>query len=318
MLTDSAFLEPIVEYGPGTAYSWPHGDSFYRTVHGTGPTLHTTISIQNFHNPAIQCKNRVPAHMSAQPAAGALFTVQLKRNYVFQITKIHFAPHKNLPSSNAVPPDTIDKIITGTAMRISFCTPEREVKVLQPVKFMAKYAVIAGAMRNKPTRLAPLQFDAKVRVSSNAHSNPTWAPLREKALPGIHGRKTGVTTAPIRSAPRYVSPGVKPRDRAAAKLNPFRPNPLRRKTTSSATSEAFQAVTNSTGVKTRRSQSEKRIRLLSSLALRPLSRYWGKSPALTGPYLTLNPVAFFNLWAATPVAPSCGRTIVLWLTTLSN
>ena len=77
-------------------------------------------------------------------------------------------------------------------------------------------------------------------------------------------------------------------------------------------------VTNSTGVKTRRSQSEKRICLVSSIAFRPLSRYWGKSPALTGPYLTRNPVAFFTSCAATPVAPSWGRIMVLWLTTLSN
>jgi hypothetical protein len=93
--------------------------------------------------------------MSAQTAASALVTVQLKRNNIFQITKGHFSPHKNLPISKAAPPDTIDNIITGTAMRISFCTPERDVKVLQPVKFMAKYAVSAGAMRNKPTRPHP-------------------------------------------------------------------------------------------------------------------------------------------------------------------
>jgi hypothetical protein len=93
--------------------------------------------------------------MSAQTAASALVTVQLKRNNIFQITKGHFSPHKNLPISKAAPPDTIDNIITGTAMRISFCTPERDVKVLQPVKFMAKYAVSAEAMRNKPTRPHP-------------------------------------------------------------------------------------------------------------------------------------------------------------------
>ena len=138
VLTDSSFLKPIVEYRPGTAYSWSHGDSFRRTVHGTSPTLHAAISVRNFDNSTIEHKYRVTAHMSAQTAASALVTVQLKRNNIFQITKVHFFPHKILPTSKTAPPDTIDKIITGTAMRISFCTPEREVKVLQPVKFMAK------------------------------------------------------------------------------------------------------------------------------------------------------------------------------------
>jgi hypothetical protein len=138
VLTDSSFLKPIVEYRPGTAYSWSHGDSFRRTVHGTSPTLHAAISVENFDNSTIERKYRVTAHMSAQTAARTLVTVQLKRNNIFQITKVHFFPHKILPTSKTTPPDTIDKIITGTAMRISFSTPEREVKVLQPVKFMAK------------------------------------------------------------------------------------------------------------------------------------------------------------------------------------
>jgi hypothetical protein len=57
-------------------------------------------------------------------------------------------------------------------MRISFWTPESEVKVLQPVKFMAKYAVMAGAMRKSPMILPTLQVEAKVRLPIKAHSKP--------------------------------------------------------------------------------------------------------------------------------------------------
>jgi hypothetical protein len=93
MLTDSGFLEPIVEYGPGTAHPWSHGYSFHRTVHGTSPTLHATVSVQNFYNSTIEHKYRVTAHMGAQTATCTLVTVQLKRDNIFQITKVLKWPH---------------------------------------------------------------------------------------------------------------------------------------------------------------------------------------------------------------------------------
>ncbi len=67
----------------------------------------------------------------------------------------------------------MDKIIIGTAIRISFLTPESEVNVLQPVKFMAKYAAIAGAIKKRAIRLAPLQLDARVRLINTAHNSPS-------------------------------------------------------------------------------------------------------------------------------------------------
>jgi hypothetical protein len=97
MLTNSSFLKPIVEYGPGTAYSWPHGDSFHRTVHGTRPTLHATVSVQDFHNSTIEDEDSVTAHMGAQAAAGTLVTVQLERDYIFQITKVHLFLTRSYP-----------------------------------------------------------------------------------------------------------------------------------------------------------------------------------------------------------------------------
>ena len=66
-------------------------------------------------------------------------------------------------------------------MRISFWTPESEVKVLQPVKFIAKYAAMAGVMRKMAMILLTLQVEAKVRLTIRAHSKPICAPFKEKA-----------------------------------------------------------------------------------------------------------------------------------------
>ena len=109
---------------------------------------------------------------------------------------------KNVPANQVIPPDRTPNIITGTAKRISFLTPESEVNVLHPVKFIAKYAVTAGAIRKRATRLVPLQFEPRVRLINTAHSSPICAPFKEKALPGIQRRSSGVTKDPISSAPR--------------------------------------------------------------------------------------------------------------------
>jgi hypothetical protein len=189
----------------------------------------------------------------------------------------HLIPYNNLPNTSEITPDTIDKIITGTAMRISFWTPESEVKVLQPVKFMAKYAVMAGAMRKREIILPALQLEAKVRLTVNAHSKPTCAPFQEKALPGIQGKRIGVTKDPMRSAPKYINAGDKLRDRAACILNSCPLNPPIIKRRSRITKDGFQAPTNSTGVKTSRSRRVNWIRLFSSLTFRPLLRNKGIS-----------------------------------------
>jgi hypothetical protein len=171
----------------------------------------------------------------------------------------------------------MDKIIIGTAMRISFWTPESEVKVLQPVKFMAKYAAMAGAIRKRAMILVKLQAEAKVRLIINAHEKPVWAPFKEKALPGIQGRRIGVTKDPMRSAPRYMNAGDKLRDKAPCKLKSCPLNPPITKTRSSMTKDGFQAPTNSTGVKINLSRRVKLIRLFSALAFMPLLRNMGKS-----------------------------------------
>ena len=162
-------------------------------------------------------------------------------------------------------------------MRISFWTPEREVKVLQPVKFIAKYAAMAGTIRNRAMILPTLQVEANVRLTANAHSKPIWAPFKEKALPGIHGRRIGVTKDPMRSAPKYINAGDRLRDKAPCRLNSCPLNPAIINTKSRTIKDGFHAPTNSTGVKTNRSLKANLIRLFSSPTFRPFLRNEAKS-----------------------------------------
>jgi hypothetical protein len=269
--------EPVVENGPGAADSSPHRYGFRRAVLGASAALHTIIPIKDVNTIIVHCQDPVNAYLTTHPTEGALVDIQLQSDNISQILKTHLTPHKSLSSISATPPETIDKIITGTAMRISFWTPESEVKVLQPVKFMAKYAAMAGAMRKRAIILPRLQVEAKVRLTAKAHKKPIWAPFKEKALPGIQGRRRGVTKDPMMSAPRYINAGDKLRDRAPCRLNACPLNPPIIKTRSRTIKDGFQAPTNSTGVKTNRSRRVKRIRLFSSLACRALLRNEGKS-----------------------------------------
>ena len=53
-------------------------------------------------------------------------------------------------------PTTIEIIIAGTAIFISFKTPEKDVNVEDPVKFIAKKAEIEGKMSKYPSALKML------------------------------------------------------------------------------------------------------------------------------------------------------------------
>src|SRR4030042_4310161 len=99
-------------------------------------------------------------------------------------------------------------ICNGRAHRISFFTPEREVYVEAPVKFIAKKAESAGMSRSqasiskRPANVIP-SFHRTI-IKRKAVNNPTETPLIEKDRPGSQGSKVGVKTAPARMAVRMA------------------------------------------------------------------------------------------------------------------
>ena len=78
VLTDSSFLKPIVEYGPGAANSSPDGYCFGWTVHGAGTAFHAIISVQNLNTVTIEAKNPMDAYLSTHPTKGALISIKLQ------------------------------------------------------------------------------------------------------------------------------------------------------------------------------------------------------------------------------------------------
>jgi len=95
--------------------------------------------------------------------------------------------------------------IIGRAIFISLSTPESEVKVELPVKFIVQNAETDGRSRmyaaafNQPKVGTPGKPLRNIRPI--AQSSPSTPPLKANALPGIHGSRAGARTVPINTAP---------------------------------------------------------------------------------------------------------------------
>ncbi len=94
-------------------------------------------------------------------------------------------------------PETAMNVITGTYRKISFLTPVRDVKVVEPVKFRARYAVTAGIMRRGVYRALKLAQPGRAGAEANAAANgiattpPRRRPFVEKSFVGMNGSRTG-------------------------------------------------------------------------------------------------------------------------------
>ena len=97
-------------------------------------------------------------------------------------------------------------IIRGSAAFISFSTPDSDVYVDEPVKFIVKKADREGRINIYEKNWSQLAFPLKnkKRTGDMAHTNPVTIPFKEKALPGIQGRRRGDIKVPIKVAP--ISP----------------------------------------------------------------------------------------------------------------
>ena len=95
-------------------------------------------------------------------------------------------------------PNDAATICTGSEIFISFCTPEREVKVDEPVKFMARKDETAPITRNH-AMISIIWLPNKFRNKNNmAISHPTVRPFNENLLKGIQGKNIGVKTHPAK------------------------------------------------------------------------------------------------------------------------
>ena len=91
---------------------------------------------------------------------------------------------------------TAKPICSGSETFISFLTPESDVKVEEPVKFIARKEDTAVIINNQDIIskiLLPVIF---IRNKITEMMTPEVNPLSEKLLPGIYGRNAGIITTP--------------------------------------------------------------------------------------------------------------------------
>lgn len=95
-----------------------------------------------------------------------------------------------------ISPKAAAPICTGSESFISFCTPEREVKVDEPVKFMDMNDEMAPTIRYQA--MISMILVPKTLANNNrvAISQPMSRPFSENRLKGIHGSSIGVSTQP--------------------------------------------------------------------------------------------------------------------------
>ena len=97
-----------------------------------------------------------------------------------------------------MPTEAIE-ICTGTAIFISFLTPESDVNVDEPVKFMAINDDMDIIIQNHDKfsmKDWPVVFNKNARRKTKT---PASKPLKENARPGSKGNKTGVIKIPARN-----------------------------------------------------------------------------------------------------------------------
>ena len=89
-------------------------------------------------------------------------------------------------------------MIIGSAIVISLNTPDGEVYVDAPVKFIAKKADSAGKSSIYPIPKSRKgdENQPKLHIIRAMQINPKRPPLKENALPGIKGSNIGVRNAP--------------------------------------------------------------------------------------------------------------------------
>jgi len=89
-------------------------------------------------------------------------------------------------------------------MRISFLTPDIEVYVDAPVKFIVRNDAAAGIISTQATVSRPGCMSLSSE-SAAATSRPAVKPLNEKLLPGSHGRRSGPIITPAMDAAMTIN-----------------------------------------------------------------------------------------------------------------
>lgn len=95
-------------------------------------------------------------------------------------------------------PEPARLICIGTAVFISFSTPDKDVKVEDPVKFIAIKEDRPPIIRNQEIISTGELPRVPVNNRMTAASHPISKPFRENLWKGIQGNSNGVMAHPVR------------------------------------------------------------------------------------------------------------------------
>jgi hypothetical protein len=163
------------------------------------------------------CKYPVGADLGAAFAVNAAIPM-VKESILFigvkhQITSMRWFTPSAIPR---ITPETAINAMTGMYRKISVLTPVREVNVVEPVKFRARYAVTGGIMRSgviaamnlaHPGKSVP---EAKAAANGIATTPPRRRPFVEKSFVGMNGSRIGKSTDPAITAETAASAATGP------------------------------------------------------------------------------------------------------------
>ena len=98
--------------------------------------------------------------------------------------------------SQPMKPNAVPQICIGNEILISFCTPDSDVNVDAPVKFIAINDEIPPISRNHDI-ISKMFVPRKLKYNNKiAISQPIITPFSENLLNGIMGKRIGVSTQP--------------------------------------------------------------------------------------------------------------------------
>ena len=134
----------------GTSDSSMHVDSPGRTVFRTGAAFHAPVHIRDPRDSPRHGKDSVRANFCTTATADAFLCVIFQGGDILQVHLFHVLPFQATRPAIISPtttssPSNAAMAMAGMARRISRLTPEGDVYVVLPVKFIAAKAVSDGS-----------------------------------------------------------------------------------------------------------------------------------------------------------------------------
>ncbi len=132
-------LQPLADQSVSAAGTGIDGDGCHGAVFGAGAALDAGVRVGQARFGYFEGEDAVGADLQAAAATDAEIDIEAEGRDIFKVSKVS---HRQAFQANAAQPQSSSAplraaSIAGRAVRISFFTPDREVKGVLPVKLRA-------------------------------------------------------------------------------------------------------------------------------------------------------------------------------------